>query len=163
MPMMWLLAGKCCRNPRAQFCTRTSRHPLLIGGSLQIRNSESAPSDSRPSVEEIARQIALRDWSWWAKLNPVEFFGLGWTKARKNETSPNSTACSNSLRVPLSLQRLTPTVIALSKWFNTLSGWVVHATCTCENLKDRIKVGSNLSSSLHFISFGGDAEGRDDC
>ena len=75
-------------------------------------------------TQEIAEQITLRDWELWSKIKPSEFFGLGWTKETKLETSPN--------------------VVAMTAWFNELSNWVVSALCTSEQLKERVYVFEKL-------------------
>eukprot|EP01125_Pyxidicula_operculata_P018240 TRINITY_DN6479_c0_g1_i1.p1 TRINITY_DN6479_c0_g1~~TRINITY_DN6479_c0_g1_i1.p1 ORF type:complete len:1105 (+),score=214.78 TRINITY_DN6479_c0_g1_i1:1899-5213(+) len=70
--------------------------------------------------EEIARQLTLIDWNMWSAIQPWECLGLAWTKKNKEKRSPH--------------------VLQMSDWFNYLSGWVASSICTCEKLKDRVKI-----------------------
>eukprot|EP01127_Copromyxa_protea_P004261 TRINITY_DN14141_c0_g1_i1.p1 TRINITY_DN14141_c0_g1~~TRINITY_DN14141_c0_g1_i1.p1 ORF type:complete len:872 (+),score=176.95 TRINITY_DN14141_c0_g1_i1:29-2617(+) len=69
------------------------------------------------NMEELARQITIREWNVWKECKPWHFLGLAWTKGN-NSCSP---------------------LLKLINQFNALSDWVAATLCTTEDLKQRSK------------------------
>jgi hypothetical protein len=69
---------------------------------------------------ELAKQLALREWSYFQRAEVDEYIHLRWTKSNKNKSAPN--------------------ILQLIRRFNELSYWVASEIVSTVNKKKRIVV-----------------------
>jgi len=98
-------------------------------GPLKLSRMNSVPANSMAVSSmslldfhplELAKQLALREWSYFQRTEIDEYIHLRWIKSNKNKSAPN--------------------ILQLIRRFNELSYWVASEIVSTANKKKRIAV-----------------------